>query len=127
MKTKTLLLLLTVSLMTSLSACVDDENDQGVICTEEFRSTILIVPGDPLTESYTVRLSNSDTIRNSGNSDLRTGNYIVLDDTYQPKLEDQQDTFRFIGKRGIEVVVREDYVFKADQCHITKVSGKSEL
>lgn len=111
----------------SLSACENGQPYQGVICTEEFRSTTLYVPGTPLTESFTIRLSNSDTIRIKGNADFRQGYYVVLDDNYQAKLENQQDNFRFIGKRGREVVVREDYIFKADQCHITQVSGKNKL
>ncbi len=112
-------------LIISLSGCKDEQPEQGVICTEEFRSTTLYVTGAPLTESFTIRLSNSDTIRIKGNADFRQGYYVVLDDNYQAKLENQQDNFRFIGKRGNEVVVQENYVFKADQCHITKVSGKN--
>lgn len=109
----------------SLSGCNDEQPQQGVICTEEFRATTLYVPGALLTESFTIRLSNSDTIRIKGNADFLEGYYVVLDDNYQAKLENQQDNFRFIGKRGNEVVVQENYVFKADQCHITKVSGKN--
>jgi hypothetical protein len=123
MQNRTLSLLLTFPLATLLCSCIEEENKLGVICTEEFRSELLNVPGDPLTESYTIRLSNSDTIRHLANSDLSTNNYLVLNDNYQPKLENQQDTFRFIGKRGSEVVVWKDYVFIADQCHISKVNG----
>ncbi|SEJ60834.1 hypothetical protein SAMN05216327_11410 [Dyadobacter sp. SG02] len=111
----------------SLSGCKDEQPQGGVNCTEEFRSTTLYVPGAPLTESFTIRLSNSDTIRIKGNADFRQGYYVVLDDNYQTKLKNQQDNFRFIGKRGNEVVVQENYVFKADQCHITKISGKTSL
>lgn len=118
---------LIVTLAMIVAGCVDEANVQDVNCTEEFRSALLNVPGEPLTEFYTVRLSKSDTIRKTGNSDLRPGYYIVLDDNYQPKLENQQDTFRFIGKRGNQVAVQEDYIFKADQCHITKISGKDQL
>jgi hypothetical protein len=116
-------LLLTLFLAVSLSAC--DEGDKGAVnCTEEFRSSTLYVLGNPLTESYTIRISTADTIRNGGDSDLRPGYYIVLNDDYQPNLENQQDSFRFIGKRGNDIIIREEYVFKADYCHITKVSGK---
>jgi hypothetical protein len=115
-------LLFTLFLSVSLTACVDEGDDVAVNCTEEFRSSRLHVPGDPLTESYTIRMSTADTIKY--NSDLSSGYYIVLDDHYQPNLENQQDSFLFIGKRGNEEVIREDYVFKADHCHITKVSGK---
>lgn len=127
MKTRALLLLLSLPLTALVSACMDEDNDQGLICTEEFRSELLNVSGDPLTECYTVRLSNSDTIRHLGNSGLTPGYYIVLDDNYKLQLENQQDTFRFIGKRGSEIVILEDYVFKADKCHITKMSGKHGL
>nr|WP_295924913.1 hypothetical protein [uncultured Dyadobacter sp.] len=127
MGTRTAIVRLIALLTISLSGCTDEQPQQGVICTEEFRSATLHVPGAPLTESYTVRLSKSDTVRIKGNADFRQGYYVVLDDNYQPKLENQQDNFQFVGKRGDEVVVREDYVFKADQCHITKISGKSEL
>ena len=127
MKTRILFLLLSIPFTTLIFACTDENNDQGVICTEEFRSELLSVPGDPLTEFYTVRLSNSDTIRYLGKSDLTPGYYLVLDDNYKLKLENQQDNFRFIGKRGSKVVVWQDYVFKADKCHITKVSGKNGL
>ena len=127
MGTQISIIRLILFLAISLSGCKDEQPQQGVICTEEFRSTTLYVPGAPLTESFTIRLSNSDTIRIKGNADLRQGYYVVLDDNYQAKLENQEDNFRFIGKRGNEVVVLEDYVFKADQCHITKVSGKTSL
>lgn len=125
MVTPTSLLRLLSFLAISVSGCKDEQPQQGVICTEEFRSTTLYVPGAPLTESFTIRLSNTDTIRIKGNADFHRGYYVVLDDNYQAKLENQQDNFRFIGKRGNEVVVLEDYVFKADQCHITKVSSKN--
>jgi len=125
MGTRISIICLTSFLAISLSGCKDEQPQQGVICTEEFRSTTLYVPGAPLTESFTIRLSDSDTIRIKGNVDFRQGYYVVLDDNYQAKLENQQDNFRFIGKRGNEVVVQENYVFKADQCHITKVSGKN--
>ena len=111
----------------SLSGCKDEQPQQGVICTEEFRSTTLYVRGAPLTESFTVRLSNSDTIRIKGNGDFGQGYYVILDDNYQTMLENQQDYFRFIGKRGNKVAIQENFVFKADHCHITKVSGKSQL
>jgi hypothetical protein len=124
MSSQTPALLFNLFLAVSLTACADEGDDVAVNCTEEFGSSILHVPGDPLTESYTIRISTADTIKYVSNSDLSPGYYIVLNDHYQPNLENQQDSFRFIGKRGNDVIVREDYVFKADYCHITKVSGK---
>ena len=126
MRTRNLALLLTISLTISLPGCTE-EDKEAVNCTEEFRSARVKVPGEPLTEFFTIRLSNSDTIRYPDKYDPKQGYYLVLDDSYQPKLEGRQDTFRFIGKRNNIIVVQEDYVFKADQCHITKVSGKDQL
>ena len=125
MDTRICIISLMSFLTISLSGCNDEQLHQGVNCTEEFRSSTLYVAGAPLTDAFTIRLSNSDTIRIKGNEDVYQGYYVVLDDNYQAKLENQQDNFRFIGKRGNEVVVQADYVFKADQCHITKVSGKN--
>ncbi|WP_157488294.1 hypothetical protein [Dyadobacter crusticola] len=116
-----------ISIAALLCGCA--ENEEEAFCTEEFRSVTLLVPGDSLTKSYTVRLSTSDTIRYpqspgfGGNHNV----YVVLNDTYQPKLKGEVDNFRFIGERAGKVVISEDYVIKADHCHITKVSGKSEL
>lgn len=124
MRTRIITVLLTSSVLISMSGCEDKPRTQDIMCTEEFRSASLYVPGNPLSESYTIRLSNSDTIRYSSNVDVHSGHYTVLNDNYQPRLENQKDTFRFIGKRDSEIVVREDYVFQADHCHITKVSGK---
>ncbi|MCF0052674.1 hypothetical protein LXM25_21560 [Dyadobacter sp. LJ53] len=127
MDTRVCVVCLTSFFAILLSGCEEEHRHQDVICTEEFRSSTLHVPGSPLTDSFTIRLANSDTVRIQGNAEFRQGYYVVLDDNYQLKLENQQDNFRFVGKRGNEVVVREDYIFKADQCHITKVSGKNKL
>lgn len=127
MKVRIAAVLLTAFCSTPMSGCKDKTQAQEIICTEEFRSASLYVPGGPLSECYTIRISNSDTIRYSSNLEGKSGYYTVLNDNYQPKLENQKDTFSFIGKRGNEIVVRQEYVFEADQCHITKISGKSEL
>lgn len=125
MTVRTLAFELTFCIAASLHGC--SKNEPAVNCTEEFRSVTLLVPGDLLTTAYTVRLSNSDTIRYSQRSGLGGNYYIVLDDSYQPKLKGGVDNFRFIGERAGKVVVKEDYVIKADQCHIQKISGKTEL
>lgn len=112
---------------TGLYACQPDINTDQAICTTEFRSVGLRVIGDTLTDFYTIRLSNSDTIRRSTGVEPQTHWYLVLDDSYQRQLVNKQESFRFIGKKGQTIVIREEYIIAADQCHINKVSGKSEI
>lgn len=97
--------------------------NKEVNCTEEFRTVGVTVTGDSLTDFYTIRISNSDTIRivvDYPNNQW----YPVLDDNYQNKIANSQESFRFIGEINDTIVVNEDFIIRADQCHISKVSGK---
>lgn len=111
---------------TGFYACQTDVN-ANKFCTQEFRSIGIKVLGDSLTNFYTIRLSTSDTIRRSTGLESETHWYIVLDDSYLRQIANKEETFRFIGKKGLTVLVREDYLIAADQCHVAKVSGKSEI
>ncbi|MCD4794422.1 MAG: hypothetical protein K8R54_14390 [Bacteroidales bacterium] len=100
-----------------------DENKDGVICTEIFASVTIEVTGSSLDDYYTVRASNNDTIRI--NEDLFGENvYTVLDDNYMPELRNDRDEFTFFGIIAGQAVVSEKIVISADECHITKISGK---
>lgn len=123
MKVKNLIPLTVLICSTSLYTC----QLEPAPCTTEFRSVSLKVIGDSLTDFYTVRLLTSDTIRRSTGEESRTQFYLILDDSYQPALANKQEVFRFIGKIGRVVVVREEYSIEADNCHINKVNGKSEI
>jgi hypothetical protein len=116
----------TLFFTTGLCACQSSIKANEVICTTVFQSVGLKVLGEALTDFYTIRLSTSDTIRRSTGVEAQTHWYLVLDDSYQPRLANKQESFRFIGKIGQTVVVREDYIIAADQCHINKVSGKDK-
>lgn len=102
------------------------ESENGVVCTLEFRTIGLTVVGDALTDSYTIRISNNDTIRPH---DFGYGEnyYVVLDDSYQSNFAGTQESFEFVGEIDDSVVIRENYVIAADQCHISKVSGLSQI
>ena len=97
------------------------------VCTTEFESVGVQVLGDSLTSFYTIRLTNSDTIRLSTGIEAQTHWYLILDDSYRQRLANSQESFRFVGKRGQRIIIQEDYVIAADECHIKKVSGKSEI
>lgn len=127
MEARKLSFLIILFLLTALSACENDLDSKQVYCTDDFRGISIRVSGEPLSDHYTVRLSDSDTIRRPKSAEPQTQWYTVLDDTYQRKLANKEDVFRFIGKRGDVIVVEEDYVIGADECHVYKVSGKDEI
>ena len=103
-------------------SCFDDNNG-GVICTEIFAAVTVEVIGSSLDDYYTVRPSNNDTIRI--NEDMFGENvYTVLDDNYLPELKNDQDKFTFTGIIAGQVVVSEEFVISADECHVFKISGK---
>lgn len=127
MKIRRMTWLLYLPFFIAQAGCRQEEEPGELLCTSDLKYFTLKVSGSALTDFYTIRLSNSDTIRHTANVDLKQNVYLVLDDRYREKLENQQDTFRFIGKRGNGIAVQEDYVFQADHCHISKVSGASEI
>ena len=118
--------LISISLIVLLGlfqACKEE-----VMCTEEFRAVGISVIGDSLTNFYTVRNSNLDTIKFPNNIEYSSNHwYPVLDDNYQSKIANSQESFKFIGEINDTIVVNEVYVINADDCHINKVSGKSEV
>lgn len=100
---------------------------EEAVCTEEFRTIGITIIGDSLTDFYTIRNSSLDTIRLSNYMDPFDNYYPVLDDNYTPILGNSQESFTFIGERNDTIVVHEQYIIKADDCHIDKVSGKNEV
>ncbi|WP_138475759.1 hypothetical protein [Dyadobacter bucti] len=127
MKARKPAVLIVLLFFAGLNACQNDLDSKQVYCTDIFIGIRIKVSGGPLTDHYTVRMSSSDTIRRPESTDPQTQWYTVLDDNYQRKLANQEDVFRFIGKRGDVIVVEEDYVIGADECHVYKVSGKDEI
>lgn len=96
-------------------------------CTEEFRTIGITITGDSLTDFYTIRISNSDTIRISLDGYPNNQTYPILNDSYQSVIANSQESFNFIGEFNDTFVVNEVFVISADNCHIDKVSGKSEV
>lgn len=117
-------LLVRIALVASIGLCACQEE---TVCTTEFRAVVVRVLGDSLTDYYTVRVTNSDTIRYVDSRLEGSTGYVVLDDSYQSALANKQEQFRFVGEINNVVVVDEEYVVKADECHISKVSGKDEV
>jgi len=113
----------------ALGACCkcDDGDD---VCTQEFRMITLKVESPTkatvtLDSSYTLRLSNNERIQPQ--QPMGPGYYVVLDDSYHPKLRKAEDRFRFVGWRNNQVVVDETYNIAGDNCHINKRSGADSV
>jgi hypothetical protein len=117
-------LLTFIFVLLSVETC-DLGNRGEVICTEMFAAVTVKVEGKQLNDFYTIRSSTGETIRH----EMMFGDsvYTVLDDNYVSELKNDQDTFMFYGYYRGELVVEEEYIIRADECHVDKVSGKSRV
>jgi hypothetical protein len=124
MKTITIALLLLI--VASFMACKDDTGNNDVICTEEFVIVGVKITGAVPDDFFTVRTANMDTIRLDGN--FPVGNwYPVLDDSFQPLLQDEREEFYFVAVAANEVIINQRYEIGADKCHIIRFAGPSEI
>ena len=101
--------------------------EEEVICTMEWRYISIDVKGGVLDNFYTIRKYTGDTIRYEKDNILGNNSYIILSDNYQNKIKNKEDIFIFKGYITDSLVVNEQYVIKADECHINYVSGKKEI
>jgi len=116
--------LLLICLFLFFSSCDDIQN----ACTNEFRTIGLNVNGQSLSEHYTIRINNNDTLRFENYGFYPTDNYyVVIDDSYHHLLKNQAENFRFIGLINDSVVVNEVYFIKSDGCHVEKLNGVEEV
>ena len=101
--------------------------EEEVICTMEWRYISIDVKGGVLDNFYTIRKYTGDTIRYEKDNIIGSNSYIILSDNYQNKIKNKEDIFIFKGYITDSLVVNEQYVIKADECHINYVSGKKEI
>ena len=101
--------------------------EEEVICTMEWRYISIDVKGCVLDDFYTIRKYTGDTIRYEKDNILGNNSYIILSDNYQNKIKNREEIFIFKGYITDSLVVNEQYVIKADECHINYVSGKKEI
>ena len=101
--------------------------EEEVICTMEWRYISIDVKGGILDDFYTIRKYTGDTIRNEKDNIIGSNSYIILSDNYQNKIKNKEEIFIFKGYITDSLVVNEQYVIKADECHINYVSGKKEI
>jgi len=108
-----------------LISCSDD--DDGVFCTQEFRTITIKVNGPDLDDFFTVRQQTGDTIRINKQNVPYLKEYPVLDDRFRALIEGRTENFRFTGIIDDTVAVSEIFVIRADQCHIEFISGNREV
>ena len=123
MKLVSFYILIVVSILILISCTKDEE----VICTMEYRYISIDVKGGILDDFYTIRKYTGDTIRNEKDNIIGNNSYIILSDNYQNKIKNKEEIFIFKGYITDSLVVNEQYIIKADECHINYVSGKKEI
>ena len=123
MKLVSFFILIVVSILI-VSSCTKEEE---VICTMEWRYISIDVKGGVLDNFYTIRKYTGDTIRHEKDNILGNNSYIILSDNYQNKIKNKEEIFIFKGYITGSLVVNEQYIIKADECHINYVSGKKEI
>jgi hypothetical protein len=106
-------------------SCAKEEEE--VICTMEWRYISIDVKRGVLDNFYTIRKYTGDTIRYEKDNIIGNNSYIILSDNYQNKIKNKEEIFIFKGYITDSLVVNEQYVIKADECHINYVSGKKEI
>ena len=123
MKLVSFFILIVVSVLILISCTKDEE----VICTMEYRYISIDVKGGILDDFYTIRKYTGDTIRNEKDNIIGNNSYIILSDNYQNKIKNKEEIFIFKGYITDSLVVNEQFIIKADECHIDYVSGKKEI
>jgi hypothetical protein len=127
MKKNKLLNFLLILAIIMFVSCKSESQNNTVACTMEFRTVTINVQGDTLDHFYTIRVTSGDTIRlNSGNT-FGSNTYPVLDDSYQSNIANRTEQFRFVGLKNNAIIVDELFTIKADQCHISYVSGNQTV
>lgn len=120
-----------------LSASSCDKKDKNKTCGPNVMCTMLFasigvavndVNGNTVTldETETIRKSTGEVIKYDQSS-AEPGNYWIITDSYVQSLQNQTDSFEFIGKKDGKIVVDEPFVISADCCHVDKVSGKEVI
>ena len=114
------ILLFTAAIFLLLPAC-----EINSLCTEEFRMIMLEVDGGDLDITVT-RVKHDKRIAYT-DSAAQGPHYLVLDDNYRYLFEGMTKAFVFYGYKNGSLVVEEEFIIAADECHISRVSGPEKI
>lgn len=116
------------------SSCKSSKSatDCNVMCTALFAAVTVTITNTggqaaTLDSAYTIRLSNHDTLRSLAKASPDSNVYTVVDDSYQQRLKNTNDSFRFMGFRAGALVADGTFVVHADCCHVGYVSGPKTI
>ena len=130
MKKTLMFLVLPLCISVLLVSC--EKVNECSVCEEIFKIVTVKINSSALSsvsfdEIYTLRISTGEKIFNSMNASPVDGNYVILDDSYHPKLKNQSDLFKLIGVKNGVKVFEEPYELYGDECHIGKRTGKETI
>jgi hypothetical protein len=114
-----------------LAAACDD--DDGVACTDEFRTATVFVAdanAEPVTDATvrTYHVRTGELVPITSIVDLLPGYHVILDDGATRLIPSGVEQFRVTASRGEGAATEAFYGFSAPQgCHIEKVSGPDTL
>ena len=86
------------------------------VCTEQFEIISVQVDGATLDKAYTLD-ANQDTVMVNNGPFIGGDNfYVVLDDSFQERLENSSEKFTFMGYANDSLLVNEVYEIGAGGC-----------
>ncbi|MFT6872984.1 MAG: hypothetical protein ACJAVN_001998 [Roseivirga sp.] len=109
--------------MNNISDCPTD-----IVCTEIFVS-LTFSPKDinnqPITldSFYAQNLDNGNTYSTENNDFAQENSYIVVTDAQIGEINKAGTNIRFIGLKGDEIVVQQDFMIGHDCCHVIPLNG----
>jgi len=135
MPSKKIIILLSVILISLLTIKCDDDNRNNcdfAICTEEFRSIVLIIKYNADHSPYL--LSDYKIIRMYDNKDITPiidsfstshGYYPIANDMKKELFKFKNVKVEFKGYLNNDLVIQRQFTITADCCHISLVEGKT--
>lgn len=128
---KNLLVILSIILATACTTPKDTDHCGNMACTEEFR-TVTITINNELGEAFEldsfktiVKRSQEEFTNDDSFSD--DGVYSILNDSQKDYTSFDGETFVFEGMKNGLIVVSEEFVINKDCCHISYVSGNTNI
>lgn len=122
--------LLSIGMMLGAATCKSEKEVQksceGVMCTMMFAAVTAQVQdasGTPVTLDSARISSDKLGMSMAAKAGLDGTGYTIVDDSHVTQLAQRQGTVTFTGFRSGREVARQDFVVKADCCHVSKVSG----
>lgn len=119
---------LVITALALLASC-----EKKFVCTEEFRTysvTVLKENGTTFFPTEFYLMQGADTLMSRDTYDYLNwmeNSIMIFNDNNMVHTDTKGKTFRFTGYSDGAMLFDEEYVFKHDNCHVIKVSGKEVI